>query len=445
MIKKTLMINGMGKTVIADPEASLADVLREQLRLTGTKVGCGQGQCGACNVIMNGKLIRSCVTKMKRVPDDAMVTTIEGVGTPDKLHALQLSWMVHGGAQCGFCTPGFIVSAKALLDENSNPAREDVRNWFQKHRNACRCTGYKQLTDAVMDAAKVLRGELRAEDLAYKLPADGKIWGGTYPRPSAVAKVTGTCDYGADLGTKLPPDALRLALVQATVSHANIKGIDTAEAEKMPGVFKVVTHKDVKGKNRITGLITFPSNRGDGWDRPILCDTKVFQYGDAIAIVCADTEANARAAAAKVKVDLEELPAYMSAPAAMADDAIEIHPGTPNIYYTQKIAKGEDTGPIFDKAAHVVEDDFYVGRQPHMPMEPDVGFAYPGDDGQVVIHSKSIGIHLHHAMIAPGLGIAPEKLVLVQNPAGGTFGYKFSPTRKPWWALPAWQRASLCF
>jgi aldehyde oxidoreductase len=428
MIKKTLMINGMGKTVIADPEASLADVLREQLRLTGTKVGCGQGQCGACSVIMNGKLIRSCITKMKKVPDDAMVTTIEGIGTPDNLHALQLAWMVHGGAQCGFCSPGFIVSAKALLDENNNPTREDVRDWFQKHRNACRCTGYKQLTDAVMDAAKVVRGELKAQDLAYKLPADGKIWGGKYPRPTAVAKVTGTCDYGADLGIKLPPGALRLALVQATVSHANIKGIDTAEAEKMPGVFKVVTHKDVKGKNRITGLITFPTNKGDGWDRPILCDEKVFQYGDAIAIVCADTQANANAAAAKVKVELEELPAYMSAPASMADDAIEIHPGTPNIYYTQKIVKGEDTQPIFDKAAHVAADEFYVGRQPHMPMEPDVGFAYPDDDGKVVIHSKSIGIHLHHAMIAPGLGIEPEKLVLVQNPAGGTFGYKFSPT-----------------
>ena len=108
-----------------------------------------------------------------------------------------------------------------------------------------------------------------------------------------------------------------------------MRGIDASEAEKMPGVYKVVTHKDVKGKNRITGLITFPTNKGDGWDRPILCDTKVFQFGDAIAIVCANTEENARAAAEKVKVDLEALPAYMSAPEAMAEDAMEIHPGTP--------------------------------------------------------------------------------------------------------------------
>ncbi len=134
---------------------------------------------------------------------------------------------------------------------------------------------------------------------------------------------------------------MHLALVQTQVSHANIKGIDTSEAEKMPGVVKVVTHRDVKGKNRITGLITFPTNRGDGWDRPILCDQKVHQFGDAIAIACAETPAEAEAAAQKVKVVLEELPAYMSAPAAMAEDAMEIHPGTPNIYFEIPIVKGD--------------------------------------------------------------------------------------------------------
>ena len=428
MIKRNIMLNGVNKVLIAPADTTLATVIREQFGLTGTKVGCGQGQCGACNVIVNGKLVRSCITKLSRVEDGATVTTIEGIGTPSGLHPLQLAWVAHGCAQCGFCSPGFIVSAKLLLDENLSPTRGEVRDWFQKHRNACRCTGYKPLVDAVMDAAKVLRGEMAADELNFKIPADGRIWGTKYPRPSAIAKVTGTLDYGGDLGLKLPDDRLNLALVQAAVSHANIKGIDTAEAEKMPGVFKVVTHKDVPGKNRITGLITFPSNKGDGWDRPILCDTKVFQYGDAIAIVCADTEANAKAAAAKVKVDLEPLPEYMSAPAAMADDAIEIHPGTPNVYFVQKIAKGDETAPIFANADAVVEDDFYVGRQPHMPIEPDVGFAYKNAEGKLVIHSKSIGLHLHGAMIAPGLGVELENLVMVQNPAGGTFGYKFSPT-----------------
>ena len=428
MIKKTLNINGINRTVVAASDESLANVLRGQFGLTGTKVGCGQGQCGVCNVILNHKLIRSCITKMGKVPDGASVITIEGVGDPENLHPLQLAWIAHGGSQCGFCSPGFIVSSKALLAENPNPTRENVRDWFQVHRNACRCTGYKQLVDAVMDAAKVLRGEMKAEDLMYQIPEDGRIWGTRYPRPTAVAKVTGTLDYGADLGLKMPADTLQLALVQAEVSHANIKSIDISEAEAMPGVHMVVTHKDIQGKNRITGLITFPSNLGDGWDRPILCDEKVYQYGDAIAIVCADTDAQAKAAAEKVKVELEELPAYMSAPAAMAEDAMEIHPGTPNIYYIQKVAKGEDTKPIFDAADVVVADDFFVGRQPHMPMEPDVGCAYLDDEGRLYIHSKSIGLGLHAMMIAPGLGVELENMVMVQNPAGGTFGYKFSPT-----------------
>jgi aldehyde oxidoreductase len=428
MIKRVIKLNGANKTLVCEADVSLADVLREQFGLTGTKVGCGSGQCGSCSVIVNGKLVKSCITKMKSIPDAAEIMTIEGIGTPDNLHPIQLAWTVHGGAQCGFCAPGFIVSAKALLDQNNKPSREDVRDWFQKNRNACRCTGYKPIVNAVMDAAKVIRGEMTAAELAFKLPEDGRIWGTNYPRPTAVAKATGTIDYGADLGVKMPPGTLRLALVQSKVSHAKILSIDTSEAEKMPGVAKVVTHKDVKGKNRITGLITFPTNKGDGWDRPILCDEKVFQFGDAIAIVCADTEANARAAAEQVKVSLEELPAYMSAPAAMADDAIEIHPGTPNIYYEQNRAKGEDTKPIMDSAAHMVQGEYYLQRQPHLTMEPDVGLAYFDDEGRLTIHSKSIALFLHQAMICPGLGIEPEKLRLVQNPAGGTFGYKFSPT-----------------
>lgn len=428
MQKKLLVINGIPKTLVVDPEATLADVLRKQLLLTGTKVSCNDGHCGACSVILDGKLTLSCIVKMKRVPEGANIVTVEGIGTPEKLHVIQKAFIVYGAAQCGFCIPGFVVSTKALLDRNPSPTREEVRAWFTQHHNACRCTGYKPIVDAVMDAAAVIRGEKPAADLEFRMPADGRIWGSKYPRPTAVAKVTGTLDYGQDLGLKMPSGTLQCALVQAEISHANILSIDTSEAEKMPGVFKVVTHKDVKGKNRITGLITFPTNKGDGWDRPILCDTKVFQYGDAIAIVCADTIEQARAAAEKVKVELEPLPAYMSAPEAMADDAIEIHPGTPNVYFEQKIAKGPDTKPLMEQAAYTVEGDFYLQRQPHLTIESDIGFGYFDELDRLTIHSKSIGLHLHHAMIAPGLGIDPEKLRLVQNPAGGTFGYKFSPT-----------------
>ena len=345
MIRKVLNINGVERLVIAEADAC-CPVIRENLFLTGTKVGCAKGECGACSVIMNGKVVRSCITRMKNVPDSAAITTIEGVGTPQALHALQVAWIVHNGAQCGFCTPGFIVSAKALLDANLNPTREEVRDWFQKHRNACRCTGYKPCVDAVMDAAKVFAGRADGRGSGLQDSADGEIWGTKQPRPTAVARVTGTIDYGADLALKLSTKPLYLALAQAEVSHARILSVDTSEAEKMPGVVKVCTYKDVKGNNRIMGIVNMPTNKGDGMDRPILCEDKMFQFGDAVAIVCADTEAHARAAAKKVKIELEELPAYMNAPAAMAPDAIEIHPGTPNVYFTIKEIKGEDTEPI---------------------------------------------------------------------------------------------------
>ena len=429
MIRKILNVNGIERTTIADPDATLADVLRQNLFLTGTKVGCAKGECGACSVIMNSKVVRSCITRMKQVPDHANITTIEGVGTAAGLHALQLAWIAHNGAQCGFCTPGFIVSAKALLDENKKPTREEVRDWFQKHHNACRCTGYKPCVDAVMDAAAVMRGEKKKEDLAFRIPPDGRIFGTRHPRPTAMARVTGTLDYGADMALRMPGGPLYLALAQAQVSHARIISVDTSEAEKMPGVAKVLTYKDVKGNNRILGIVNMPTNKGDGLDRPILCEDKIFQYGDAVAVVCADTEANARAAAAKVKINLEQLPAYMSAPAAMAPDAIEIHPGTPNVYFRIGNVKGEDTKPIMASAPHVVEESFYTQRQPHMPIEPDVGLAYMNDEGVFTVYTKSTALHMHYAMIQAGIGIAPDKLVLASPPGvGGMFGYKLSPT-----------------
>ena len=428
MLKRTFIVNGVARTVLVEEDETLAGFLRERLLLTGCKIGCGQGHCGACNVIVDGKVTRSCITKLSRVRDNAEITTIEGIGTLSDMHPLQVAWMAHGCAQCGFCSPGFIMSAKGLLDQNQNPTREEVRNWFNMNRNLCRCTGYKPLIDAVMDAARVIRGEITKEDLVFK-PTGDSIVGTKYIRPSAAQKVTGTWDFGADDALKMPKDTLRLALVQAEVSHALLKGVDTTEAGKMPGVFKIITAKDVPGKNRINGLVMLPlNNKCDGWDRPILCDEKIFQFGDAIAIVAADTEAHARAAAAAVKVDYEELPAYMNAMDAIAEDAIEIHPGTPNAYYETNCIKGPEFD--FDSAPNVVEIESYCSRQPHLAIEPDCGYAYIDEDDMLTIHSKSIGIHLHMPMIADGIGVPMEKLRLVQNHTGGTFGYKFSPTNE---------------
>jgi len=437
MIKRRVFVNGILQDLLLDSnDVTLADVLRKQLLLTGCKIGCGVGQCGACNVIVDGKVTRACITKMSKIADRAKIETVEGIGTPTDLHPIQAAWVAYGCAQCGFCSPGFIMSAKGLLDQNLNPTREEVRDWFSKNKNLCRCTGYKPLVDAVMAAAEVMRGEKTKEDLIFK-PVDNKIYGTKYARPSGIAKVTGDWEFMGDVALRMPEGTLWLALTQAEVSHANIKGIDTSEAEKMPGVVKVITHKDVEAlpgaKNRINGLTTAPESLDDGWERPILCDKKVFQYGDAIAIVAADTEAHARAAAAKVKVDLEVLPAYMSGPAAVAPDAMQIHEGMPNSYFTSKLFKGEENGKaedILEASAHKITAHTFCSRQPHLALEPDVGLAYYDEEGRVTVHSKSIGVYLHHAMIVEGLGLQPEQLRLIQGNAGATFGYKFSPSNE---------------
>lgn len=433
MIRKKLVINGVARDLVLDGSETLAKLLRERLLLTGCKIGCGEGHCGACNVIVDGKVTRSCVTKVTRLKDNAEITTIEGIGTLHDMHPLQVAWMANGCAQCGFCAPGFIMSGIALLNGNCSPTRKEVRDWFDKNRNLCRCAGYKPMIDAVMDAAKVMRGELTKEDLVFK-PEGDSIKGTRYIRPSAAQKVTGSWDFGADDALKLPEGTLRLALAQAKVSHANIKGIDTSEAEKMPGVFKVITYKDILeagGTNQINGLVMLPKhNKNDGFDRPVLCRDKIFQFGDAIAIVAAETEEQARAAAEAVKVDIEELPAYMNAIDAMAPDAIEIHPGTPNVFFETNCIKGGDFDWDSIPDSQQVEIESYCSRQPHLHLEPDCGYAYIDEDGMLTIHSKSIGIHLHMPMIAGGIGVPMEKLRMIQNHAGGTFGYKFSPTNE---------------
>ncbi|MGI6404786.1 MAG: molybdopterin-dependent aldehyde oxidoreductase [Oscillospiraceae bacterium] len=424
--KMTLVINGTERMFLFDPEAdTLADVIR-RLGLTGTKVGCGTGQCGACSVLLDGKVVRACTRKMKHVKEYSQVTTIEGLGTADNLDPLQLAWIVYGGVQCGFCSPGFIISAKGLLNTNPNPTRQEVREWFQKHRNACRCTGYKQLVDAVMAAAKVVRGEMTMEELAWKMPEDGKIYNTNIPRPAALSKVLGTCDFGDDIAAK-SPDMLQLAIVQSGVSHANILSIDTSEAEKAPGVVAVLTHKDVKGINRITMPIGDPRSKADGFERPILMDQKVFRFGDPVALVVADTRRNARAAAKLVKVELEPLPEYLDALDAMADDAIRVHPAMPNVFLENPIFKGKDTREVLEESKHVVEGSFYSTRQPHLVIEPDVAQAYIDAQGYLTIHCKSLALHVIQGTIAAGVGWPVEKIRVIENPTGASFGYSISP------------------
>ena len=428
MIRKFLNINGTRQEVIVNADDKLVNVLRRQVNLTGTKMACGNGQCGACSIILDDKVVRACLKKMKDVEDDAKIITVEGLGSPKNLSVVQKAFVKHGTTQCGYCIPGFIVTATHLLQNNTNPTREEVRDAFYKHQNLCRCTGYKPIVDATMDAAKVIRGEAPESSLEYTIPEDGRVWGTRMPRPTAVDKACGTAKYGADMLQNLPPETLKLALVNSTIRHGYIKKIDTSEAEKMPGVECVITHKDIKGKKRIYGVVFFPWSKTDGFERPILCDEKVFQFGDAVAVVAADTVENARAAADKVVVEYEELVPVLSAEEAIAEGATVVHDGIPNLFFEQNLIKGEDAGAALEGCDYVAEGEFYTQRQPHLLIEPDVGFSYMDDDGLLTIQSKSIAVYLHRNMIAAGLGLEPTQIRIVQNLMGGSFGYKLSPT-----------------
>ncbi|MDR3304822.1 MAG: molybdopterin-dependent oxidoreductase [Clostridiales Family XIII bacterium] len=423
--KMTLNINGADRTLVCDPQNdTLASVLR-RLGLTGVKIGCGTGVCGACSVVMDGKVIRSCTRRITSVKEYAKIVTIEGIGTPMHLHPLQAAFMENGAVQCGFCSPGFIVSAWQLLREQPNASREDVRDWFQKHRNICRCTGYRQIVDAVMDAAKVLRGECGIEDIKVKMPADKHYYGKPLVRPAALAKVTGVCDYGDDIELKMPEDTLHVVMVQPKVAHhARIIGIHTAAAEKMAGVYKIITHKDVKGSNRLNFFQFLPRTIATEQTHILLAEEKIFNYGDIAALVAADTKQHAREAAAQVTIEYEQLPEVLSYLEAAMPDAVRVHEDHPNVWAMQPTTKGDpNVKELIDNAPYAAEGSFYSTREPHMPIEGDTVQAYWDEDGMLTVHCKAMAIYANIGDIAEATGVAEDKVRVVENPTGGTFGW----------------------
>jgi carbon-monoxide dehydrogenase small subunit len=150
-ISLSFTVNGESKTVDAFPMARLLDVLREQLQLSGTKEGCGEGECGACTVVLNGEIVNSCLVPMAQV-EGAQIRTIEGVAMGDDLHAVQQAFIEHGGAQCGICTPGMVLAAVDLLSRNPNPTEDDIRTGLAG--NLCRCTGYMKIFESVVRACQ---------------------------------------------------------------------------------------------------------------------------------------------------------------------------------------------------------------------------------------------------------------------------------------------------
>lgn len=432
--KMTLTINDVERMFICDPEKdSLADVLR-RLGLTGVKVGCGTGVCGACSVILDDKVVRACVKKVKSVPMYSNVRTIEGIGSPQHLHPLQVAFMHCGAIQCGFCTPGFIVSAYALLAENLNPTRQEVRNWFQKHRNACRCTGYKQIVDAVMTASKVMRGECALEDIMFKEPVDGEYYGKPVVRPSALGKACGLTDYGEDVAMKMPTGTTHAVMFQPRIAHhAIIKNLDISEADNMPGVIKVVTYKDIQGTNRLALHAVRGRSSTVKPMRTILAEDKINRFGDVVAVVVADTEENARAAVGKIKLEIEQLPEYRSVPEACMPGAMNIHKGIPNLINVHPKLKGiglenpAGVEELIDQSAFSAEGSFYTTPQPHMSIEGDTVQAYWDEDENMTIHCKSQNIYGNIEAIGVAIGMPDEKVRIVENPVGGSFGWTINP------------------
>ena len=423
-----LNINGVERFVIFNPEKdSLSTVLR-RTGLRGVKVGCGTGVCGSCSVILNGAVVRSCTRKMKNIKEFDEITTIEGVGTPQDLHPLQLAWITYGGVQCGFCTPGFIVSAYALLQKNASPSREEVREWFRVHRNICRCTGYKPLVDAVMEAAAVMRGEKTMADITYKYEEEKDIYGSYHPRPTALAKVCGLADYGDDVKHQMPEGTAHLALVLSEVSHAKIINIDTTEAMKIPGVYAIYTAKDVIGPNNLASPAHVPRQKGAGvTEFPVIAGKVINRRGDVLAVVAADTEETARAAAKAVKQELEILPAYKTYLEAVLPDAIQLHEQLPNFYMEQPLFKGEVTDESFENADVVVEGSFHSQHEPHLPIEPDVVQGYIDEDGSYTLQGKWQSIDETRHDISMACGLPKDDIRLIMNPSGGSFGYSTAP------------------
>ncbi len=411
MKKVQISVNGVRHEWIAEPKTVLLDLLREDLRLTGAKQSCDRkGQCGACVVIVNKKAVRSCLSRIADL-DGAEVITVEGLGTPDNPHLIQEAFVLTGAIQCGFCTPGMIMAAKALLDKNLNPTDEEIVDALR--RNLCRCTGYTKIIEAVKLAGRFLRGEANPEDIRPK--PDESAMGVSHPRPSAMAKACGTAHFTADFRLQ---GALELAVLRSHLPHARIVKIDAGEAEKMAGVAGILTAADIKGTNTLKYLRP---------DRPVLCGDRVRYIGDPILAVAAETRAQAEAALAVIKVELEALPVLDSPEAALADGAPQLHDDIANLCYDQPQIKGDAARALAASAA-VVEAKFRTQINHQAPLEPEATIAYweeaeeEGEDDKLVIVGRSINIHYHLSMLQAALGW--ENMRYIEAYSGGQFGIK---------------------
>jgi xanthine dehydrogenase molybdenum-binding subunit len=417
-----LIVNNAEHEVEAGPETKLADVLRYQLGLTGTKIGCSDGQCGACTALVDGRAVRSCVFPAWRAAGKQVVT-VEGLaaswGRPGELHPLQKAFVEHGAVQCGFCTPGLLMAAAGLwtrmVDSGSTPDDDEIKRALA--RNACRCTGYASVLRAVRSAIHEYQTGQPLPPVENETVAPLKTIGHSYPRPDAVAKVSGTARFADDYAF---PGMLYGATLRAAYPHARIVSIDGSKAAALPGVHAVLTHRDVPGRNR-HGLV-FP-------DWPVLCDDKVRYLGDAVAVVAADTPEIAREALKLIAIEYEVLPVVGSAEQALQPEAAIVHEEWPsgNLLEHIKVRHG-DVDQGFAQAEVVVEREYRTPAYDHMFLEPEcstgVPAGYDADHPKLTVYVGSQIPYSDRAQIAAALNL-PETEVRVRGTLiGGGFGGK---------------------
>ena len=336
------------------------------------------------------------------------VLTIEGLGSPERPHPLQQAFAAADAVQCGFCTPGMIMAAAALLERNPRPSRSEIVRWLGS--NLCRCTGYQGIVDAIEWVANGQQGSPRRwpsgpERGGASLPPEGA----GHRRPDALDKATGRALYAADLAVE---GMLHARVLRSPHAHAEIVRIDADRARRLPGVQAVMTARDVPGENSYGRKVK---------DEPVLADARVRKVGDPVALVVATSPEEAAAALAMIEVEYRLLPAVLTPDDALADDAPQIHPDG-NLVAEHWLRSG-DVAEGFARADVVVEKTYTTPWNEHAYLEPEAALAsWEGET--LVVQTATQYSHYHRAEIARTLGLPVERVRVVPTVVGGAFGGK---------------------
>lgn len=410
-------LNGEPKTIQVRPDESTLEALRTHCAITSTKDGCQpQATCGCCLALIDGRPRVTCSIPAARVAGKEVVT-LEGLPEAER-DAMARAFVATTGLQCSYCIPGIALRAKSLLDKDPAPTRQAIAQALQGH--LCRCTGYVKIIDAIELMARARRGEGEAQ-----VCEDGRV-GQSLGRFQGLDSVLGQRPYIDDL---VRPNMLHGALVFSPHPRARVISIDTTKAEALPGVETIVTAEDVPGE-RWYGLL-YPD-----WPGFIAVGEEVRCVGDVLAAVAAVDEYTARAAAALVEVEYEELPPILEPEAAIADDAPQVNPVKPNRLSTTRIKRG-DAEAALKASTHVVEGTWKTQRIEHLFLEPESTMVEPLPDGRLHLYSGGQGVFDDRRQVASFLGIPEDQIFVELVPNGGAFGGKEDLSNQPHTALLA--------